>query len=93
LCITANSGGQCPLWVKSRHRSGFERCLLYPRKRTSNERSAKSALCQKQTSGPNTIRSPRWRSEAAVACARKPKLFGAYIRNDMCQRLSAVRHK
>ena len=34
--------GQCPLWVISGHRSTFEQCPLYPRKRTSVERIGKS---------------------------------------------------
>src|SRR5262249_14322374 len=33
--ITANSGCQCPLWVKSRHWRAVASCpLLYPQKRT-----------------------------------------------------------
>jgi hypothetical protein len=34
LCITANSGCQCLLWVKSGHWSTSASCPLYPRKRT-----------------------------------------------------------
>src|SRR6516165_5656945 len=41
--------GQCPLWVKSRHRSTSASCPLYPRKRTFVERVRMSALCQKRT--------------------------------------------
>src|SRR5262249_17523678 len=42
--------GQCPLWVKSGHRSTSNQCPLYPhRKRTSELRRGMSALCQKQT--------------------------------------------
>src|SRR5262249_15686623 len=51
LCITANSGCQCPLWVKSGHRSTSTQCPLYPRKRTLELSRVMSALCQKQTSG------------------------------------------
>src|SRR5262249_16643751 len=40
---------ECPLWVKSRHRSTASQCPLYPRKRTLVERVVMSALCQKQT--------------------------------------------
>src|SRR6516225_416214 len=49
LCITANSGCQCPLWVKSRHWSTFNRCLLYPRKRTWFSTVVMSAKCHKRT--------------------------------------------
>src|SRR5215469_12939735 len=42
--------GQCPLWVKSRHRKGSAECPLYPRKRTSMNANAMSALGQKRTS-------------------------------------------
>jgi hypothetical protein len=38
LCSTANSDGQCPLWVKSRHQRTFGQCPLYPQKRTLIER-------------------------------------------------------
>jgi hypothetical protein len=38
-----------PLWVKSGHRIRSAQCPLYPRKRTSIEPVAMSALCQKQT--------------------------------------------
>jgi len=41
--------GQCPLWVISGHRSTFEQCPLYPRKRTSVEPVGMSAKCQKRT--------------------------------------------
>ena len=34
VCTTAILTRQCPLWVKSRHRSASSRCPLYPRKRT-----------------------------------------------------------
>src|SRR5262249_35096709 len=36
---------QCPLWVKSRHRSVSVQCPLYSQKRTSAERSA-AGCCQ-----------------------------------------------
>src|SRR6516164_6028951 len=32
------------------------RCPLYPRKRTSSDTTAMSALCQKQTNAPNGVR-------------------------------------
>src|SRR5215469_9204728 len=51
VCITANSGGSCPLWVKSGHWSTFEQCLLYPQKRTLELNRVMSALCQKRTNG------------------------------------------
>src|SRR5262249_17639533 len=38
-----------PLWVKSGHRDPPNRCLLYPRKRTSMSAIPMSALCQKRT--------------------------------------------
>src|SRR5215469_8195234 len=41
--------GECPLWVKSRHRSTTGSCPLYPQKRTLVERVGMSALCQKRT--------------------------------------------
>src|SRR5262249_44970787 len=34
-----------PLWVKSRHRSASNQCLLYPQKRTSIIVNAMSASC------------------------------------------------
>src|SRR6516165_2192550 len=34
-CASFKFGGECPLWVKSRHRRSFNRCPLYPQKRTS----------------------------------------------------------
>src|SRR6516165_12733390 len=40
---------RCPLWVKSIHRDTFNRCPLYPQKRTSELTRGMSALCQKQT--------------------------------------------
>src|SRR5262249_4924676 len=40
---------QCPLWVKSRHRSASASCPLYPQKRTWISRAVMSALCQKRT--------------------------------------------
>src|SRR6516162_4224699 len=49
LCITANSGCQCTLWVKSRHRGTSDQCPLYPQKRTSELSRRMSALCQKRT--------------------------------------------
>ena len=59
LCITANSGCQCPLWVKSRHQGTLNQCPLYPQKRTSELSRAMSALCQKQTSRLYSVAS-RW---------------------------------
>src|SRR5262249_9209971 len=41
--------GQCPLWVKSGHRTRSVSCPLYPQKRTLVERVGMSALCQKRT--------------------------------------------
>jgi hypothetical protein len=38
LCITADFGSECPLWVISRHFVTFARCPLYLRKRTSTKR-------------------------------------------------------
>jgi hypothetical protein len=53
LCSAIGYGAsECPLWVKSRHRSRFGQCLLYPQKRTSVERVGMSALCHKQTHAP-----------------------------------------
>jgi len=34
-CVTANWGGECPLWVKSGHHKGSAKCPLYPQKRTA----------------------------------------------------------
>jgi hypothetical protein len=50
LCITANSGHPCPLWVKSRHDTLKSPCPLCPQKRTSMGATGMSALCQKPTS-------------------------------------------
>ena len=44
-----SSGTECPLWVKSGHHETLNPRPLYPQKRTSVERAAMSALCQKQT--------------------------------------------
>jgi len=44
------AASQCPLWVKSRHRSASNQCPLYPQKRTSELGHGMSALCQKRTS-------------------------------------------
>src|SRR5262249_1082955 len=52
LCITANSGGSCPLWVKSRHSGASASCPLCPQKRTWVELVVMSALCQKRTHAP-----------------------------------------
>jgi hypothetical protein len=38
LCIAAKGDRQCPLWVKSRHRSTSNQCPLYPQKRTFDDR-------------------------------------------------------
>jgi hypothetical protein len=40
---------ECPLWVISRHRSGDQRCPLYPQKRTFVSAGGMSAKCQEQT--------------------------------------------
>ena len=49
LCVTANSGARCPLWVNNGHSVMFDGCPLYPQKRTLELSPAMSALCQKQT--------------------------------------------
>ena len=36
---------ECPLWVKSRHRSSSNQCPLYPQKRTLELSRVMSALC------------------------------------------------
>src|SRR5437763_5673740 len=56
VCITANSGCQCPLWVRSGHSQWFERCPLYPSKQTSAEHIGISALCHKKTHAPQQNR-------------------------------------
>src|SRR6516164_9044645 len=35
FCVATILRTECPLWVKSRHRTAFRQCPLYPRKRTS----------------------------------------------------------
>src|SRR5262249_13967934 len=35
ICSAKIPNGVCPLWIKSGHFATFDRCLLYPRKRTS----------------------------------------------------------
>ena len=47
--VAANLEAQCPLWVKSGHRSTSDQCLLYPQKRTLELSRGMSALCQKRT--------------------------------------------
>jgi hypothetical protein len=48
-CIAANPVRQCPLRVRTGHRSASARCLLYPQKRTLTGANRMSALCQKRT--------------------------------------------
>jgi hypothetical protein len=48
---------KCPLWVISGHRSAFEPCPLYPRKQTSFNTAAISALCQKRKPSSSVRRS------------------------------------
>src|SRR5262249_29579113 len=49
LCITGNSGCQCPLWAKSGHVRCKRACPLYPRKRHQVRHNGMSALGQKRT--------------------------------------------
>jgi len=49
LCITANSGCQCPLWVKSRHRRCPRNVRFTPQEQTFVAATGMSALCQKWT--------------------------------------------
>src|SRR6516165_5595673 len=54
--------------------SSGRQCPLYPRKRTLELSCAMSALCQKRTSGPPTIRSPRrCRAISEILTSRVPQ--------------------
>jgi hypothetical protein len=44
-----NLSRQCPLWVMSGHQGSFDRCPLYPRKRTLQSAIGISAKCRKRT--------------------------------------------
>src|SRR5262249_12340268 len=57
FCVATIPRTECPLWVKSRHRSRFGQCPLYSQKRTLIKRIGMSALCQKQTYLPLQPRS------------------------------------
>jgi len=46
FCAAAILRTECPLWVKSRHRSTIGPCTLYPSTRTWPSTSVMSALCQ-----------------------------------------------
>src|SRR5262249_35211991 len=50
LCCSVVTRCECPLWVISGHCRISARCPLYPRKRTSPNAIAMSAMCQKRTS-------------------------------------------
>src|SRR5262245_8333764 len=66
---------ECPLWVKSGHCNGSAEWLLYPQKRTLNERVEMSALCHKRTS-PNAAASLRADHEPDAVCFDVAELHG-----------------
>src|SRR5262249_54923696 len=51
----SNPERSCPLGVISGHSPTFDRCPLYPQKRTSQLSREMSALCQKRTHAPQAI--------------------------------------
>jgi hypothetical protein len=55
LCVTANLGRKCPLWVKSGHRSTSNQCLLCPQKRTLVRYGAPVAV-NANTTARNNVR-------------------------------------
>src|SRR5262249_23699116 len=46
FCVTANFGGECPLWVISRHCRRTSDCPLYPQEHTSLSIVGTSAWCR-----------------------------------------------
>jgi len=74
LCITANSGCQCPLWVISRHFGVFGQCPLYPQKRTLLERVEMFALCHNRT---HAVQQKSLLNHFVGACEQRRRHFEA----------------
>jgi len=72
LCITANSGCPCPLWVKSRHRGCLEECPLYSQKRTLRGAISMSAKCQERTFHNGLSRAFRYLEDISVTAEKVP---------------------
>jgi hypothetical protein len=74
LCVTAKSGHECRLWVKSRHQRMSASCPLYPQKQTLELSHAMSALCQNRTHALQQFAVIR--SAGRVGAAKHRKQYG-----------------